>query len=88
MLYVFFSSCRCTGSLTGFADNLLKVTPEVVRESVDWLDEGHVTSSSVAMTNNLVEAVTRAIACEGVSNALRLVLIVANMCSCFVSLLI
>ena len=64
------------------------MTPEVVRESVDWLDEGHVTSSSVAMTNNLVEAVTRAIACEGVSNALRLVLIVANVCSCFVSLLI
>ena len=62
-----FFVVRCTGSLTSFADNLLKVLPGVVQEGIDWLDEAHSSSANAPMTNNLIEAVTRAIACEGVS---------------------
>ena len=58
---------RCTGGLTSFADNLLKVLPGVVQEGIEWLGEAHSSSSNAPMTNNLIEAVTRAIACEGVS---------------------
>uniref|UniRef100_A0A1X7T005 VWFA domain-containing protein n=1 Tax=Amphimedon queenslandica TaxID=400682 RepID=A0A1X7T005_AMPQE len=60
-----FNIIRCTGGLTSFADNLLKVLPGVVQEGIQWLDEAHSSSFNAPMTNNLIEAVTRAIACEG-----------------------